>query len=57
MKCAPFRAVSLRKHAVVGEDSDRVAHDPGKAGHKRWGIPFLELVKKAAVNYPGNDLP
>ena len=35
MKCAPFNADFGIEDAVIGDDADRHAEDPGKAGDER----------------------
>ena len=42
--------------AVVGEDADRIAPDPGKAADQGLAVEPLELVELAAVDEAGDDL-
>ena len=56
MKWAPFERRLGEQHAVVGDDPDRMAVDPGEAGDQRRAVLRLELVERAAVHQPGDDL-
>ena len=56
MKCAAFERALGEQDAVIGEDADRVAPDPGKAADQRLAVEPLELVELAAVDEPGDDL-
>ena len=42
--------------AVIGEDGDRHAEDPGKAGDQRRAVELLELLELRAVDQPGDHL-
>ncbi len=44
------------QHAVVGDDADGVAVDPGEAGHQGGAVLGLELGEAAAVDQPGDHL-
>ena len=44
------------EHAVVGEDADRLAMDPGEAADQRRAVVRLELLEFAAVDDAGDHL-
>src|SRR5271163_1939530 len=51
--CALQRGLG-KEHAVVGEDADRLAVDPGEAAHQRRAESRLEFLKLAAVDDAGD---
>ena len=54
-----MRALERRfgeQDAVVGEDADRIAEDVGKARDQGLAVERLELVERAAIDDPGDDL-
>ncbi len=44
------------EHAVVGDDADQEAVEPGEAGDERRAVALLELVEARAVDQPREDL-
>ena len=44
------------QHAVVGDDADEEAVEPGEAGDERRAVALLELVEARAVDEPRDDL-
>ena len=44
------------QHAVVGDDADQEAVEPGEAGDQRAAVALLELVEARAVDHPRDDL-
>ena len=52
--CALERALR-EKDAVVGQDADGVAHDPGETTNQGLAVERLELVQTTAVNCPRDD--
>ncbi len=50
-----FAARLAEQDAVVGDDSDRIAHDAGKSGHQRYGVKLFEFGKTAAIDDAGDD--
>ncbi len=49
-------ADSPKRHAVVGDDADRVALDVGETGDERLAVFSLELLERATVDELGDDL-
>ena len=45
-----------KEDAVIGDDADRIAPDPGEPAHQGLPVELLELVEFAAVDDAGNDL-
>src|SRR5436853_330099 len=45
-----------KQDAVIGEDADRIAPDPGEAADQGRAVELLELVQFAAVDDAGDDL-
>ena len=44
------------QHAVVGDDADQEAVQPGKPGDERGPVALLELVETGSVDEPSDDL-
>ena len=51
-----FQSTFREKHAVIGQNGDRIAPDPRKTRHKGRAIERFELVKMAVIDDAGNDL-
>ncbi len=51
-----FQCAFGEQDAVIGEDADGIAPDPGKPADQGLAIEPLELVELAAVDDPGDDL-
>src|SRR2546423_12283733 len=45
-----FECTLREKDAVVGNDTDRIAHDPGEATDQRGTVQRLEFMKVAAID-------
>ena len=43
------------QHAVVGDDADEEAVQPGEAGDQRRAVALLELVEPRAIDDPRDD--
>ena len=44
-----------KQHAVVGDDADQEAVEPGEAGDERGAVALLELVEARAVDQARDD--
>src|SRR5579863_10183056 len=49
-KVRGFEGAFGEQDAVIGNDSDRIPHQPRKAAHQCGAIEFFELVEAAAIH-------
>ncbi len=56
MKWAPFSAEFREEDAIVGEDADRHATEPGESGDESRRVARLELIEFRVVHQPADDL-
>ena len=56
-KMGALQGAFRKKNAVVADDADGVAVNPGKAADQGGAVFFLKLVKLGSVHDPGDNLP